>query len=227
MEKIKLPRSSYDELTKIISAYGVRNKPAGLSDIEQATGVNRTVVSANNAFLTFLQIIEGGNKKNSTEKGTILARALEHRIEEEIESAWSQIVVDNDFLSTMIQALKIRRGMEASQFENHIAYSSGEVKSRGVMTGARAVVDLLLHSGMVKQDGDKLTATETSPIDSVTVENRPSENVTNIVVKNEGVSTGTLSVSLTIDLSITAKPDELEGLGTKIKSFLEELRDAE
>lgn len=228
MEKIKLPRSSYDELCKIIAAYGVRNKPATLDDIAHATGVGRTVVSANNAFLSFLEIIEGGVRKNITDKGSGLALALEHDLPEQIEPAWARIIVDNDFMSKMLQALKIRRGMEVSQFENHIAYSSGEIKSKAVMTGARAVVDILLHSGKLQQDGDKLisdgSASVETPLDRLV--SHSSESVNKIVVRPDSVLSDKPNVTLNIELSISAKPNELEGLGKLIKGLLDDIRDA-
>ena len=92
MEKIKLPRCSYEELTKIVNAYGQLNKPSSLDDVAKATGIGQTNISANNAFLTNIGIIEGGNKKVVTPKGLRLARSLEHNIEEEIPPAWSEII---------------------------------------------------------------------------------------------------------------------------------------
>src|SRR5687768_5793473 len=98
MEKIKLPRSSYEELTRIIVAYGNLNRPSTLNEINQASGVSATTVSANNAFLSFVEIIEGGNKKVITSRGAALARALGHEIILEIQRSWSEIVYENDFL---------------------------------------------------------------------------------------------------------------------------------
>jgi hypothetical protein len=59
----KLPRSSYNELVKIIMAYGKVNKPASLDEISQYCGVGRISVSSNNAFLSAVGVIEGGKAK--------------------------------------------------------------------------------------------------------------------------------------------------------------------
>ena len=68
-EKVKLPRSSYEELCKIIKAYGQLTEPAPLDEISALSTIPRTGVSANNAFLSYAQIIEGGNKKAATSAG--------------------------------------------------------------------------------------------------------------------------------------------------------------
>ena len=59
---------------------------------------------------------------------------------------------------------------EHSQLENHIAFSSGEAKGKSVMTGARAVVDILLASNRLIQDGDKLIINSDSNITKPTIE---------------------------------------------------------
>ncbi|MEO0684366.1 MAG: hypothetical protein AAFY76_04775 [Cyanobacteria bacterium J06649_11] len=240
MEKIKLPRSSYEELVKIITAYGALNKPSGLLDVIQASGIPKTVVSANNAFLAFTGIVEGGNKKMITSKGLALARALEHQMEAEEGVAWREIIDENDFLTKMVQAVKIRRGMESSQFENHIAFSSGEKNSTGVRTGARAVVDILLNSGILKQEGDKIIYDNSSSSSSstpysidnklnllaeeVNVQEPPQVEPKEFAIPHVEIRNG---ISLKIELSINARPDELDGLGAKLKKLIDELSEDE
>jgi hypothetical protein len=226
MEKIKLPRSSYEEITKIITAYGTQNKPRSLDDIAQTSGVTTTSVSANNAFLSLIEIIEGGNKKSITDKGGKLAQALGHNIEEEIRQSWDEIIDENDFLTKMVQAVKIRRGMEASQLENHIAFSSGELKTSAVKTGARAVVDMLLASGKVRADGDKIVVSdETSNLPNeaspkTTMSDSKQQTITNFRIQTPSNLGG---ISININLTINAKPNELTGLGTKIKELIKDI----
>ena len=229
MEKLKLPRSSYEEIRKIIIAYSNYNKPASLDDIAQGSGMGRTNISANNAFLAYLAIIEGGNKKNATTKGTALGKALEHDMTLEIESTWSDIINDNDFLTKMIQAVKIRKGMEASQLENHIAFSSGEPKAGYVMTGAKAVVDILIASGLLKMEGEKLVAVTAVKDDTPHIVSQ--QNATENPAPDSPMvpirETNLAGISLNIELTITASPSELEGLGKKIKSIIDELKSEE
>ncbi len=98
-ERFKLPRSSYEELCKIIRAYGRVPKPASLDEVNALAGVGTTVVSANNLFLASVGVIEGGKAKAPTPKGKELASALEHEIPDEIQRQWSRVVQENVFLS--------------------------------------------------------------------------------------------------------------------------------
>jgi hypothetical protein len=233
MEKLKLPRSSYEELQKIIIAYGTYGKPAGLDDIAQATGMGRTNISANNAFLSYVAIIEGGNKKSITSKGASLAKALEHDMKPETENAWSEIINDNDFLTKMLQAVRIRKGMDASQLENHVAFSSGEPKAPYVMTGAKAVVDILLASGLLRNEGDKLIALNSTnreensqpSMKAETESNSEAQSVENVGKSIPVIRKQFSGVTLSIELTITASPDELDGLGKKIKSIIDDLKE--
>lgn len=73
----KLPASSYEEILKLIQAYAGAKEGVALSldQINQATGVPRTVVSKNNGFLVQVGLITEGNKKAATEIGRALGRA--------------------------------------------------------------------------------------------------------------------------------------------------------
>jgi len=233
MEKIKLPRSSYEELTRIIISYAHTGRPASLDDIVKASGTHFTVVSANNAFLSILQIIQGGKKKAITPKGVKLAKALEHEMAEETEEAWAEIINESDFLSKILQAVRIRKGMDQTQLENHIAFSSGEQKTTAVMTGSKCVVDLLLASGQLKVDGDKYVATmrktEVETSKEPIIDNKEdTEDAANLIVSNkkiELIDHKLGGINLKIELRINASPNELDGLGKKIKSIIDELKE--
>jgi hypothetical protein len=175
-EKFKLPRSSYEEICKIVKAYGRLSKPSSLDDVAQYCAINKTGISANNAFLSNVEIIEGGRSKEPTEKGRALAQALEHEIPDEITARWARIVSDNDFLNRMSAAVRIRGKMEVSALEAHIAYSAGETKSSQVMTGARAVVDILRAAGLVHEQDGQLSAVQ-SKSPSVVPEERTSPHL--------------------------------------------------
>ncbi|MEX1015047.1 MAG: hypothetical protein WDZ80_07890 [Candidatus Paceibacterota bacterium] len=225
MEKIKLPRSSYEELSKIIIAYSTLDRACSLDDIAHTSGIGKTNVSANNAFLANVEIIEGGNKKQITQKGLKLGRALEHEIEQEVPKAWQEVINESDFLTKMVQAVKIRKGMDSSQLENHIAFSSGEKKSKSVMTGSRAVVDILLASEMLITDGDKLVANNSTNEPIEFPESKPEVNDELESSRHFISSMKTSGVNINIELRINATPDDLEGLGGKIKTIIEELNE--
>lgn len=233
MDKLKLPRCSYDELVKIITSYGMLNRPSSLNDIAQSSGIGKTSVSANNAFLTNLEIIEGASKKNITAKGLNLSQALQHDMDEEIKSSWSQIINENDFMTKMLQAVRIRKGMDNLQLENHIAFSSGEPKASYVKTGAKCVVDILLASSLVHKDGDKIVYNSSRlVIDNISSDNSPevkteiNENKpTEILQRYNNINSSRSGININIELNITAKPDDLDGLGSKIKKIIDELNE--
>lgn len=229
-EKVRLPRSSYEELSKIIRAYGQIDQPATLNEICSTSAMARSVVSGNNAFLTYVNIIEGGNKKSATPLGRKLAHALEHQIEEKISKNWREIIENNEFLNKMALAVKIRRGMEISALLAHIAYNAGEKKSGPVMTGARAVLDILSESGLIKEEDGKLIPVvqpekkggETPfdpglpPGDSISDKNR---------IRFSAMTKKDISVN--IEVQIQAKPSDLDDLGLKLKNFLKQLSESQ
>ena len=214
-DKFKLPRSSYDEICKIIKAYGRLTQPASLDEVAKLCAMNKTAISANNAFLGNIELIEGGQKKSATSKGSDLAKALEHELPDQIRESWARVVRDNEFLGKMAAAVKIRGKMDSSTLESHIAYSSGEAKSGPVMTGARAVIDMLRAAGVVREHEGQLIATEakTSPDETT-------QQIQTIIPRSVDQTTG---ASLHIELRIDAKPSELDGLGMKIQQLLREL----
>jgi len=232
-DKFKLPRSSYEEICKIIKAYGRLTEPASLDEVAQLCAMNRTAISANNAFLVNVGLIDGGKKKSATLKGSELARALEHELPDQIQDRWARVVRENEFLGKMAAAVKIRGQMDSSALESHIAYSAGEGKSAAVMTGARAVVDILRAGGVVREHEGQLISTE-AKIDEGRV-NEGTQQITvptgtlttQIIVPPGSIQRGTgaqtTGVSLHIELRIDVKPNELDGLGQKIQELLREL----
>jgi hypothetical protein len=227
-EKVKLPRSSYEELCKVIKAYGRLEKPANLDEVNSLAGVGKTVVSANNAFLSSIGVIDGGKAKQATGPGRELGRALDHQLPERTEAAWREVVEKNEFLRKMALALKIRKTMEESAFVSHIAYSAGEPKSGYAMTGARAVIDILRASGLIRESEGKLTTTEGPDVPGLPTltpptTDRPVGEAIGIAPPQTQEATVRPSPSVHIELRIDAKPDELDGLAPKLRKFLKDL----
>jgi hypothetical protein len=233
-DKMKLPRSSYEELRKIIKAYSKLTKPSNNDELAKLTGIGRTHVSANNAFLLAVDIIQGASQKSPTLKGKELGLALEHEIHEETMRAWRKVVEENDFLSKMVQAIGVRKGMEESQLENHIAYSAGETKSREVMTGARTVIDILRDSGLVRQEGDRILPNPASqvliPLDQdQSISHKQATGEEDSISQESGdlsikrASLEKKGVSVHIEVRINATPDDLDGLGERLKKLINDI----
>jgi hypothetical protein len=65
----RLPKSSYDELVKIVQAYGNAGQEAvNLDDVARVSAMDKTIISRNNAFLVSAGIIEGPEKRHHAER---------------------------------------------------------------------------------------------------------------------------------------------------------------
>jgi hypothetical protein len=233
-EKFRLPGSSYEELVKIIKAYGHMNAPSAPGEVGRLAGTHMTIVSRNNAFLVAIGVIEGGKKKVITSKGKALGDALEHELADEIAQNWHEIVMGNEFLQKVLSAVKIRKGMEQSTLQSHIAYSAGQPKNQYVMAGASAVIDILKGAKSLKEEDGKLVAVVS---DQTTVPDQPAQPPTGTpqattqspsgpgpsVARTFVAPTGQAGVSISFQIQIQCSPDDVESLAPKLRSLLKEI----
>ncbi|HLJ22574.1 MAG TPA: hypothetical protein VKT71_00620 [Candidatus Acidoferrales bacterium] len=230
-ETFRLPKSSYDELVKIVKGYFNSGQEANLTEVSQTAAMDPTVISRNNAFLISVGIISAGKAKGITEKGKLLAHALQFDVQEDISSRWREIATSNEFLQKMVTAVSIRGGMEDTALQSHIAYSAGESKSAGVMTGAGAVVQILKVAGLVREQDGKLLADPStmggiSPVLARTILKHPENAGPSSITEPRGVpqqADSKLNVSIQIQIQCTFS--EISELGPKIRSLLKELNE--
>ena len=232
-----MPRSSYEELAKILRAYHAAGSDAALEDVAKRAAMNKTIVSGNNKFLVGAGLLEGGRKKTLTDLGVAVAKALDYEMPDEIRARWGEVVASNEFFSQLLSAVRIRGGMEASALRAHVAYTAGESKKPAVMTGAGAVVDILRAAGVVEEaDGryvvrnfklrspdvetprppsDEVGGGHEAPQQAVaTVSSVPVQSVTSV---------GGTRVSINIEVRVDCKPDELEGVGDQLQALVHKL----
>jgi hypothetical protein len=131
-EGFPLPGSSYRELIKIIQGYGKFGSDASLNDVSKITAINETGISANNKFLVADNLIQGGKRKAITPIGAQLSNALQYEMVDDIVTKWRAVVEANDFLQKVVAAVRIRKGMDESSLESHVAYSAGQPKTPNV-----------------------------------------------------------------------------------------------
>lgn len=228
-ETFKLPVSSLEEIIKIIQAYANEKEGVMLSldDITQSTGIPRTAVSGNNGFLVQIGLITEGNKKSATDIGRSLGRAYISKINYELERIWKEIIAENDFLNRMVSAVRIRNGMDRTNFLNHIIYSSGQKDTTKNRTGANAVIEILKSVNVINEVDGKLTVTEIMEAEEseqiVTDETidtsqttRPNPHtVTNIQTEQP----------ITINININCSVSEMDELTDKIQKLIKGLSD--
>src|ERR1019366_2862361 len=233
-EEFPLPSSSYKELIKIIRAYGRLETEANLADVAKLAVMAGTTISGNNKFLVALGIIKGGQKKTITPIGAELANALEHDLPEEVSAKWRAVVEATEFLQNVIAAVRIRKTMDESSLESHVAYSAGQPRTPAVATGARTVVDILTAAGLLKEEGGTLIAVAPEPrpiAETVEQSLSLSDSMTSDnVIFERGVaraSTRLGGVQLNIDVTVQCPPADLEDLGRKLRKVHKDFNEPE
>jgi hypothetical protein len=230
-DAFKLPGSSYDELCRIIQGYK-KDKPSSLEDVSKYTVMNTSVISRNNGFLTAVGVIEGGVKKTLTDVGDRLSRALRNNYTDEIKKSWREIVLASEFLSNMLAAIRIRRGMDVTTFQNHVIYSANQTRTTNTMAGVRAIMEIFANADLVTEEDGKLIALDQpSDSDQTLDENRRIAQQLDLteapgqIIHEKEISTSYRSKNLTVNIQIRLdiKPDELDGLGSKLRQFISEV----
>src|SRR5439155_8912526 len=159
---LRLPVAGFDQISRILRAYlsaakGVAGVPIKLDDVAKRAAMNKTGVSANNAFLTSLGLIEGGNNKQLTELGLQAALTLDHPGTPEAVNAWGDVMSASPDLERIVDAVRIRRGMDEDSLLSHIVLTAGVPKTSRWLTGARTVVDILEFAGVVEESDGTFT----------------------------------------------------------------------
>ena len=221
-DSFKLPGSSLDEVFKVIQGYSTIDKPASLDDVAKATGMHRTSISRNVSFLLFLGVLEGGRSKSPTEIGYKLGLALMQGVPEEVESILGDIVAENEFLKSVLAAVRIRKGMDETSLRAHIAYSAGQSKTGSTTAGTGAVVDLLKRSSHLKPEDGKLIVTAPTPRSPV-AEPTASNKTESAVVRSVTRAVETTSpFAISIKIEVRCEPQDLDDLGTKLRKLVDD-----
>jgi hypothetical protein len=227
-----LPGSSYRELIKIIQGYGKVGSDASLADVAHLTAIGETIISANNKFLLAVGIVQGGKRKSITTLGAELANALEHELVDEIGAKWRAVVEGSDFLQKVVAAVRIRKGMDESSLETHVAYSAGQPKTPAVATGAGAVVEILKNAALLKEEGGNLVATTPEP-PSIPETVQKSLSISDSMPMSDSAqasmhgpeirATARLGgIQLTIDVTVQCTPKDLDDLGHKLRKVIQD-----
>lgn len=230
-EKFGLPGSSYEELTKIIKAYGPFNEPVTLEEVSRLIGMDKTVISRNSSFLIEMGILEAGKKKMLTPNGKNLSQALEHDMPEEIRNEWRRIIRDNEFCSKLISAVKIRNGMDESTLQSHIAYSAGQPKRPQFMTGAKTVIDIFRASELLREeDGkyviskDEVTTSREGQQEEASDENKETASFQETIkVSGDKVVSPASSINVNLDIRVECSLSDLDHLGEKVRKMVDDI----
>lgn len=159
-ETFPLPRSSFKLLRLILIGYlhegGNDRKPARLSDVGRAVGLDPTLVSRNNAPLAALGLLESAENRRwrLTEGGVNVARALEYEADDEAREALAESFKANSFVQRVVTYIRAQGGVDENEVVSHMARTAGVKRTSEFLTGARALLELMYAAGLLEHDGD-------------------------------------------------------------------------
>ena len=152
-EIFKLPVSSYDEIIKIIKAYG--NGKVGvavsLDALVKASGISKFVLSKNNGFLIQMGLITKGSKKAPTDICKKLANAYMTNLQGQIEEIWRQLVGKDDFFNKMLSVVGIKNSISKDEYISHIVYSANCGNSSNYRTGAVTLIEIMKMLSLIEE----------------------------------------------------------------------------
>jgi len=231
----RLPGSPYEDLVKILVAYGTRDEASATGDVGKLDSVHQSSVSRNNAFLREIGVLQGETKKLITPRGRSLALALAGKDHVEIRSNWRAIVAASEFLQNVVSAVKLREGMLYPTVQAYIAHAAGQPRNKPVMTGAGAIIEILKTAGLLKEEAGELVAPfgkepepEAQPAsadDSLPETTKAAEPLVSATV-SEAAATGSFTgypATVSIHVQVRCTADEIEDLAPRLKTLLREL----
>lgn len=158
-EMYKLPGSSYEGIVKIILAYSSEYKngdAVALTELSESSGIDRTIISRNNAFLTQIKLITAGRKKAPTKMGLKLGEAYQKQIGDQVAEIWNEIVHHDEFLSRMLSLVQTKGEIAKSDFVDYIVISSGNKVNSSIKAGAAAVIEILKLTNLLREENGKI-----------------------------------------------------------------------
>ena len=239
-EGFRLPGSGYEELVNIIVAYGTRDGASNPGDVGKLDPAHQASATRNNAFLTGIGVLRGGEKKLVTDRGRALARSLWRGTPEEARRRWREIVSTDEFLQNIVSAVKLRDGMTRHALLAYIANAARVPRNKPTMSGAAAVVEILKASGLLREDEDRLVANfgePPVPDDDLPDEPRneperevgitiPAAPADGPMEVSEGIPVGApqgVEARVVIQVQVRCTADEVESLGPRLRRLLDEL----
>ena len=237
-EGFRLPGSGYEELVNIIVAYGTRDGASNPGDVGKLDPAHQASATRNNAFLTGIGVLRGGDKKLVTDRGRALARSLWRGTPEEARRQWREVVSTDEFLQNIVSAVKLRNGMTRHALLAYIANAARVPRNNPTMSGAAAVVEILKASGLLREDEGRLVAnfgeppvpdddlpedSQSDPDGEVGLTFSPADDPVEL---SEMVSVDAprgVEARVVIQVQVRCTADEVEELGPRLRKLLDDL----
>ena len=242
-EGFRLPGSGYEELVNIIVAYGTRDGASNPGDVGKLDPAHQASATRNNAFLTAIGVLRGGDKKLVTDEGRALARSLWRGTPEEARRRWREVVSKDEFLQNVVSAVKLRSGMTRHALLAYIANAARVPRNNPTMSGAAAVVEILKASGLLREDEGRLVANfgeppvpddappeeprsepdEEAGVSVFPAEVPPAEAPAEVSESISPDAARSPDARVVIQVQVRCTADEVEELGPKLRKLLDDL----
>lgn len=171
-----LPKAPLARIRQIVQIYGLAESALTGAEAGSRLGIHATEISRNGKFLVGVGLLTAGQKRSATDLGRRLSAALSAEDVREICLCWRAVVEATPFLTERITTLRVRGSMSRAKFLDHIASTSGEPSNSYQKTGTKAVLDLLVDSGLVRDLDDTISAVPESEMESL-VQDDPVKDV--------------------------------------------------
>ncbi len=154
------PYSGHDLVLKIIHAYALcGDGEVTLDSVASKAGMDRTQVSKNNGFLVSVGIIEGGNKKKTTDLGRELGIAISHGDNESAAKTWKTLISEVSSLTSIVDMVKVQGGIKAEILPAKVAMNLGMPGGKSqTLTASHCLIEILKDAGLLKEEGERITA---------------------------------------------------------------------
>ncbi|OON67772.1 hypothetical protein [Hymenobacter sp. CRA2] len=221
-ETFALPSSPYDELSRIIQSYARRGDNVSLADVARLSGLTEDTISRNNAFLTTSGLIAGGNAKSATDLGKRLGRALEHEQADDVRNCLAEMVQAVPFLTDLLSPARMKKGNTEAELVAHILYVADIPRTNTKkVTGAHAVVRILLEAGLLTDDNGTLrlqagTPPQAEPVSSngqappaepAPQPSNAAQPTTSVPLTTAATTAGPFAIAINIQLELPASTD--------------------
>lgn len=223
--RFRLPTAGFEVLRRILSAYasaGMKG-PTKLEDVAKRAAMSKPAVSANHAFLESVGVLDGGRQKALTSLGRSLAVSAQHPGSIESRNAWAELAEESEHLKRVVDAVRIRRGMTGDALATHIIVTASAPKNSGTMTGARAVIDLLVEAGKLEERDGTFIPVISEEIREAAASTEPvgvTESVRVIHRTASRASQPHLSIHLHIDAEVAKSEQALTRIEAMLKSLI-------
>lgn len=168
-----LPGASLDSIKRILKAYGARTSPMAIGDVAKMLDTDSSAVSRNSRFLLGAGLISSGATRTPTSEGREMLSAMSIDDDDTVRQCWNRIVDRSQFLKDRLATLSLKGPLPKKKFTGLILETSGKNKNASARVGARAVVELLIEAGRIRDDAGSLTVVpdqELEPENAATAE---------------------------------------------------------